>query len=254
MTIQTKRTFDPPSEYDGARILVDRYWPRAWQREAAPIDDWTRELAPSAPLIARLKRRPETWDEFVESYRQELDRVDHQEPLARLRRYAHRGTLTLITGTGSAERGHVHILAGYLERMPIPEAAPAVQVAGTARASTPRRLELPGLHLLEWIGLLFALSTPLIALVTIELLVVFGVRGWIVFLAMLILFSTLTVVRVIGQERTGSGGMARRDHTEAQSLWVAMRDLSVGLASVVAGLLLLALVLAVFAAHAGLHW
>ena len=46
-TIRLKRAYEPPSEDDGLRILVERLWPRGVSKEEAAIDLWLKEIAPS---------------------------------------------------------------------------------------------------------------------------------------------------------------------------------------------------------------
>jgi uncharacterized protein YeaO (DUF488 family) len=48
--IRTKRVYDAPDSSDGYRVLIDRVWPRGISRERALLDEWARELAPSAML------------------------------------------------------------------------------------------------------------------------------------------------------------------------------------------------------------
>ena len=40
----------PPESTDGARILVDRLWPRGVKKEDAAIDEWMKDIAPSTEL------------------------------------------------------------------------------------------------------------------------------------------------------------------------------------------------------------
>ena len=48
--IALKRVYDAPSPDDGVRVLVERLWPRGLTREAARIDHWFKNLAPTAAL------------------------------------------------------------------------------------------------------------------------------------------------------------------------------------------------------------
>lgn len=48
--IRMKRAYDPPAQSDGARVRVDRLWPRGLKREGAKIDLWLKGVAPSAEL------------------------------------------------------------------------------------------------------------------------------------------------------------------------------------------------------------
>lgn len=72
MKIQVKRVYDPRSDQDGQRVLVDRLWPRGLTKEAAGIDLWLRELAPSTELRQWYGHEPGKWPEFKERYFAEL--------------------------------------------------------------------------------------------------------------------------------------------------------------------------------------
>ena len=50
MTLAVKRVYEKPASRDGTRVLVDRLWPRGLTKEAAAVDLWLRELAPSHEL------------------------------------------------------------------------------------------------------------------------------------------------------------------------------------------------------------
>jgi uncharacterized protein YeaO (DUF488 family) len=71
-TIATKRVYAEPSRRDGMRILVDRLWPRGLRKEAAAIDLWAKELAPTPSLRTWFDHRPERFTEFKRRYRAEL--------------------------------------------------------------------------------------------------------------------------------------------------------------------------------------
>ena len=72
--IRLKRAYDPPSPDDGVRILVDRLWPRGLARDAAKVDHWLKEVAPSAELRRWFGHDPDRWPEFRKRYRAELAR------------------------------------------------------------------------------------------------------------------------------------------------------------------------------------
>ena len=50
MALAVKRVYEKPARRDGTRVLVDRLWPRGLTKEAAAVDLWLRELAPSNEL------------------------------------------------------------------------------------------------------------------------------------------------------------------------------------------------------------
>jgi len=47
MNINTKRVYEDVRKTDGARILVDRLWPRGIKKENAKINFWAKDFAPS---------------------------------------------------------------------------------------------------------------------------------------------------------------------------------------------------------------
>ena len=72
MNVQIKRVYEPVEPGDGLRVLVDRLWPRGLSREAAKIDLWVKELAPSTALRRWFHSDEGTWPEFKRRYRNEL--------------------------------------------------------------------------------------------------------------------------------------------------------------------------------------
>jgi len=67
-----KRAYDPPSEDDGFRILVDGIWPSGMKRERIQIDLWLKDVAPSDELRRWFGHDPGRWGEFKERYYGEL--------------------------------------------------------------------------------------------------------------------------------------------------------------------------------------
>ncbi|MFL6303863.1 MAG: DUF488 domain-containing protein [Candidatus Sulfotelmatobacter sp.] len=45
--LQIKRVYDAVSPTDGARLLVERLWPRGIKKSSLKIDGWLRDVAPS---------------------------------------------------------------------------------------------------------------------------------------------------------------------------------------------------------------
>jgi uncharacterized protein YeaO (DUF488 family) len=75
-TVQTKRVYETISKDDGKRILVDRLWPRGISKEAIHIDEWMKNIAPSATLRKWFNHEPAKWDEFLLKYTAELKQND----------------------------------------------------------------------------------------------------------------------------------------------------------------------------------
>ncbi|HUH91115.1 MAG TPA: DUF488 domain-containing protein [Lysobacter sp.] len=92
--IRLKRAYEKPADADGVRILVDRLWPRGVSKEAAALDQWMKDIAPSSALRKWFGHDPALWPEFQQRYEVELR--DHSERLAELRAAARKGPITLV--------------------------------------------------------------------------------------------------------------------------------------------------------------
>ncbi len=100
--IRLKRAYEPTSPEDGARVLVDRLWPRGVTKAKAAIEHWFRDLAPSTKLREWFGHDVSRWDEFQRRYAAELS--GHVDQLDELCALARRGPVTLIY----AARGEEH--------------------------------------------------------------------------------------------------------------------------------------------------
>ncbi|MEQ5802466.1 DUF488 family protein [Halomonas sp. H10-9-1] len=111
--IVIKGVTQPAEPADGARVLVDRLWPRDRSREALALDDWYRDASPS-PALHRQWRQGEISDGvFAVRYRGELR--DHPERLVPLmRQVRQRGALTLLTAEREPESSPLPILRDWL--------------------------------------------------------------------------------------------------------------------------------------------
>lgn len=110
--VRTKRAYEPPSGTDGYRVLVDRIWPRGVSRDAARLDLWAREVAPSPGLRIWFGHNPARFEEFAERYRQELTRSPARERFMELLQHAAHARVTLVYGA----RDEVHNNAAVLKR------------------------------------------------------------------------------------------------------------------------------------------
>jgi uncharacterized protein YeaO (DUF488 family) len=110
--IKIKRVYEKPAAADGTRILVDRLWPRGLKKEAAAIDFWAKDLAPSTELRKWFGHDPERWREFKRRYNAELR---HQtELLGELRTLARRGSVTLIYAARDQDHNEAVIIRDVL--------------------------------------------------------------------------------------------------------------------------------------------
>ncbi|WP_240099657.1 DUF488 domain-containing protein [Thermomonas flagellata] len=96
MNVAIKRAYAPPEPGDGMRILVDRLWPRGLRKQAAHIDLWLKEVAPSTALRQWFAHDPAKWGEFRRRYLAELQAGAAAEALQTLRAHARQRPLTLL--------------------------------------------------------------------------------------------------------------------------------------------------------------
>jgi uncharacterized protein YeaO (DUF488 family) len=106
--IKIKRVYEESSKQDGWRVLVDRLWPRGMKKEAAHLDVWMKDIAPSDALRKWFAHKPERWSEFRKRYRTELAK---KKPfVADLRKMEKdHGTVTLLFG--AKDYGHNQAVA-----------------------------------------------------------------------------------------------------------------------------------------------
>lgn len=76
--IQIIRAYDLDPSVQGYRVLVDRVWPRGVKKETLALDQWAKELAPSAELRKWFNHDPAKWEEFQRKYAAELDEKSDQ--------------------------------------------------------------------------------------------------------------------------------------------------------------------------------
>lgn len=113
-TIRVRRVYDEPDGHDGTRVLVDRVWPRGVRKDDLDMDEWLKDVAPSAELRKWFGHDPDKFTEFRRRYRAELDHADARESLDRLRSIAADGPLTLLTATRDVDHSQATVLAELL--------------------------------------------------------------------------------------------------------------------------------------------
>jgi uncharacterized protein YeaO (DUF488 family) len=107
-----KRVYEPAARLDGYRILVDRLWPRGLSKENAAIDEWMKDIAPSAELRRWFGHDPEKWPEFRRHYERELRaREDLVLEIAAL---ASRRRVTLVYGARDDAHNDAVVLAAIV--------------------------------------------------------------------------------------------------------------------------------------------
>jgi len=112
---RTKRVYASPAAEDGLRVLVDRLWPRGLTKEAAAVDEWLKDIAPSTDLRKWFHQDTGRWDEFTRRYRAELQSAGPAAALERLRAMGrNHETVTLLFGAREEQRNHASLLVEIL--------------------------------------------------------------------------------------------------------------------------------------------
>lgn len=141
MSVAIKRVYEAPSPQDGARVLVDRLWPRGLSKQAAALDAWLKDLAPSNELRKWYHAHREQWEKFREKYLRELSAEKAGEALQQLYEIEkqHR-RVTLVYASIDEERNNAVVLKQLVEghRKPPTGTGPA-RTASANRARAAKR-------------------------------------------------------------------------------------------------------------------
>ena len=111
--LKIKRVYEPVEPDDGVRFLVERLWPRGIKKEQAHIQQWLKDVAPSAELRRWFEHDPAKWDEFKRRYDRELSH--NHEALAPIIEAEHKGNVTLVYSARDTEHNNALALKEYLE-------------------------------------------------------------------------------------------------------------------------------------------
>jgi uncharacterized protein YeaO (DUF488 family) len=140
MTIALKRIYAEPSPQDGARVLVDRLWPRGLKKADAALDAWLKDLAPSDELRKWFHAHPQQRSKFRERYLKELSGPAAHDALQKLYELKEeRRRLTLLFASKNEEYNNAVVLKELVEgdRKP-PTGTGPVRATGAKRAARRR--------------------------------------------------------------------------------------------------------------------
>lgn len=113
MRIAIKRVYEKPVSGDGARILVDRLWPRGVSKERAKLDLWLKDIAPSTELREWFGHDPKKWIGFQKKYKIEL--ANNGEPVAELKKIIRQNkTVTLLYAAKDEEHNEAVVINNLL--------------------------------------------------------------------------------------------------------------------------------------------
>lgn len=114
MEFVVKRVYEQPDPDDGYRALVDRLWPRGMRKDKAAIDEWAKDLAPSAELRSWYHQDLDARrEEFAARYREELSASEAVEDF--LRRTEGQERVTLLYAARDTQHNHALVLRDVLQ-------------------------------------------------------------------------------------------------------------------------------------------
>lgn len=116
--ISLKRVYAEPADSDGCRILVERLWPRGLSKDAAKVDLWTKDVAPSPELRKWFDHEPGRWEEFKRRYFEELR--GHDEAIEPIDDRLRRGPVTFVFASRESRYNNAVALKEYLDARSAP--------------------------------------------------------------------------------------------------------------------------------------
>lgn len=112
MKIKIKRVYEPASDDDGMRILVDRIWPRGITKSRANLDSWMPDIAPSSDLRRWFNHDPEKWTQFTRRYANQLRK--NKEGIRTLYEKVAKGPVTLLYAAKDEQHNNAAALRRFL--------------------------------------------------------------------------------------------------------------------------------------------
>ncbi|MGD1023005.1 MAG: DUF488 family protein [Candidatus Sulfotelmatobacter sp.] len=142
MPVAVKRVYEAVAPSDGARVLVDRLWPRGLRKSDVAAVEWLRNLAPSNELRKWFHAQPDNWQLFRKRYLKELASPEAEKDLLTLYRLAHkRKRLTLLFASKNEIHNNATVLKDLLDgmRKPPTGTGPAALRSARLRGAAVRR-------------------------------------------------------------------------------------------------------------------
>ncbi len=115
--IRIKRIYEESNASDGYRMLIDRLWPRGMRKDAAKLDEWNKDIAPSTALRKWFGHQPERFEEFTLRYREELSLK--MGALLRLKKLGEDGDLTLLYAAKDEKMNQAAVLLNIIDNLNI---------------------------------------------------------------------------------------------------------------------------------------
>lgn len=115
-TLKIKRSYEPEEPDDGARILVDRLWPRGESKVRADLTEWDKVIAPASELRKDFHQGTIPYEQFKQEYLRQLDHSAEAETFAaHIRGLLEKGNVTLLYGSKNPEQNNAVVLLEWLQ-------------------------------------------------------------------------------------------------------------------------------------------
>jgi uncharacterized protein YeaO (DUF488 family) len=135
MPVRLKRVYLKPEPEDGARVLVDRLWPRGLAKQAAALDAWLKDLAPSNELRKWFHEHPQQRSKFRQQYLHELNAEEAAAALQQLYEIRNQNAeLTLLFASKNEDYNNASVLRELVDGERKPPTG-----TGPIRSATSRR-------------------------------------------------------------------------------------------------------------------
>ena len=115
LNISIKRIYEPASDGDGCRILVDRLWPRGVSKERAHLDEWMKDVAPSNALREWFHHEDAHFAAFSERYEAELSNDEEKRAdVAKIIERSRKTHVTLLYGAKDPAENQAAVLLKHI--------------------------------------------------------------------------------------------------------------------------------------------
>lgn len=115
--LRTQRIYDHDQDYQSYRILVDRLWPRGMSKVKAQLNEWTKEIAPSADLRQWFNHDPQKFADFRRAYLKELAQSPATADFtANAKEQLAAGDVILLYGAKDTTHNQTVVLKEFLEQ------------------------------------------------------------------------------------------------------------------------------------------
>lgn len=113
--LKIKRVYEQVEESDGFRILTDRIWPRGISKDAACLEEWAKDVAPTPALRIWFAHKEENFASFKKQYDAELSANPAAACFAiHCNELLQEADVTLLYGARSKTCNHAVILRDWI--------------------------------------------------------------------------------------------------------------------------------------------